>query len=268
MSVLVWAGQHRLWMFGLGIVMLLVTAAAGVWFFVLRSPGTEVDLRQALRLYRQDDRGSTSAQAARLPRPGVYAYRTSGSEQLSFGDIGRQFPSSSEMIVTDAGGCSTMRWVPLVQHSESIAVCPEADDAYRVESMSSKETIAGVQTTMVIRCPSSTYLVPPDPAAGDRWRSTCASAGHQKIEVTGRVVGQARVEVGGRQMPALHTRLTLRFSGAESGTNPNDYWLSAGDGLVLRQRETVNVSQGAGPLGSVRYQETMAIGLRSAQPVR
>jgi hypothetical protein len=264
-SVLVWAGQHRLWMLGLGIVMLLVLAAAGVWFFVLRSPGTQVDLRQALRLYRQDERGDGRA-LARLPQPGVYAYRTSGSEQLSFGDIGRQFPSASEMVVTDTGGCSTMRWVPLVQHTESIAVCPGADEAYRIQAMSSVETIAGVQTTMVIRCPSSAYLVPPDPSAGDRWRSRCTSGGH-KIEVTGRVVGQAPVQVGGRKMPALHTRLTVRFSGAESGTNPNDYWLSA-NGLVLRQRETVNLSQGAGPLGSVHYQETMAIGLRSAQPVR
>lgn len=266
MSVLVWAGQHRLWMFGLGVIMLLVMAAAGVWFFVLRSPGTQVDLRQALRLYRQDERGGAGALAAPLPRPGVYAYRTSGSEQLSFGDIGRQFPSASEMIVTDTGGCSTMRWVPLVQHTEAIAVCPRADGAYRIDSMSSVETIAGVQTTMVIRCPSSAYLVPPDPAAGDRWRTACTSAGH-KIEVTGRVVGQAPVEVGDQKLSALHTRLTLRFTGAESGTNPSDYWLST-DGLVLRQRETVNLSQGAGPLGSVHYQETMAIGLRSAQPVR
>lgn len=268
MSVLVWAGQHRLWVLGIGIVLLLAAAAAGVWNFVLRSPGTQVDLRQALRLYRQDEQGIGGAPASRLPAPGVYAYRTSGSERLSFAGIGRQFPSASEMIVTDSGGCSTMRWVPLVQHTESIAVCPGTDGAYRIESMSSNETIAGVQTTMVIRCPSQTYLVPPDPAPGDQWRSECSSTAHQKVGVTGRVVGQAQVDVGNREMPALHTRLTLRFSGAESGTNPNDYWLSVSNGLVLGQRETVDLSQGAGPLGSVRYQETMAIGLRSAHPVR
>ncbi len=267
MSVLVWAGQHRLWMLGLGVVLLLVAAAAGVWFFVLRSPGTQVDLRQALRLYRQDERHGTT-DGTRLPPPGVYAYRSSGNEQLSFGDIGRSFPSASEMVVTDSGGCSTMRWVPLVQHTESIAVCPGVAGAYRIESMSSDETIAGVKTTMVIRCPAATYFVPPAAKAGDRWRSTCASSGHQKVDVEGQVVGRASVDVGGRQMPALHTRLTLRFIGTESGTNPNDYWLSASDGLVLRQRETVDLSQSAGPLGSVHYQETMAIELRSAQPVR
>jgi hypothetical protein len=267
-SVLVWAGQHRLWMLGIGIVVLLAAAVAGVWFFVLRSPGTQVDLRQALRLYRQDEREGSAEGGVRLPPPGVYAYRTSGGEQLSFGDIARQFPTASEMIVTDAGGCSTMRWVPLEQHTESLAVCTGSDGAYRITSMSSSETIAGVQTTMAIRCPSTTYLVPPDPAADDRWRSTCTATGHHKVGVTGQVVGPAWVDVGGRRVPSLHTRLTLRFSGAESGTNPNDYWLSDQDGLVLRQRETVNLSQDAGPLGSVDYRETMAIGLRSAEPVR
>ncbi len=69
-------------------------------------------------------------------------------------------------------------------------------------------------------------------------------------------------------MPAIHTRLTLAFSGAESGTNPNDYWVSTKDGLILSQRETVDVSQQAGPLGSVRYSEQMAIRIASPTPVR
>jgi hypothetical protein len=69
-------------------------------------------------------------------------------------------------------------------------------------------------------------------------------------------------------VPALHTRLTLSFSGSASGTNPNDYWVSLSDGLILRQRETVDVRQSAGPLGSVRYTEQMAITLASTAPVR
>lgn len=268
MSVLVWAGQHRLWMLGIGIVAVLAATAVGVWFFVLRSPGTQVDLRQALRLYREDERGDDEAGGKRLPPAGVYAYRTSGGEQLSFGDIGRQFPVASHMIVTDGHGCTSMTWVPLEQHTESLAFCPRPGGAYRVTSMSSYEMIAGVQTTTVIHCPAAAYLVPPDPSAGTRWHATCSASGHQKVAVSGLVVGGSSVTVGGRRLPALHTRLTLRFSGGESGTNPNDYWLSDGDALVLRQRETVDLSQDAGPLGSVHYGETMAIGLRSLEPTR
>ena len=65
----------------------------------------------------------------------------------------------------------------------------------------------------------------------------------------------------------MHTRLTLTFSGAESGTNPNDYWI-AQDGVILQQKETVSVSQAAGPLGSVHYSEQMAISLTSPTPIR
>jgi hypothetical protein len=40
------------------------------------------------------------------------------------------------------------------------------------------------------------------------------------------------------------------------------------NGLILRQRETVDVEQKAGPLGSVRYTEEMAIALSSLTPIR
>jgi hypothetical protein len=85
---------------------------------------------------------------------------------------------------------------------------------------------------------------------------------------SGEVVGPTSVTVDGQKVPALHTRLTLNFSGSQSGTNPNDYWISLQDGLILRQRETVDVSQKAGPLGSVRYTEQMAITLASTAPIR
>ena len=169
----------------------------------------------------------------------MYPYRTSGGEQLSVAGISRSFPSDSEMIVTDAG-CATMKWEPLEQHTEGMVVCPAADGALTIASALSYEEIAGTQTTSDIRCPADTYLVPPDPTAGARWRTTCHSPG-QNVVFSGCVVGSSSVDVGGHEIPALHTRLTLTFSGAESGTNPNDYWIrtgrrdppAEGDGLRL-----------------------------------
>lgn len=268
MSILVWAGQHRLWLVGIGVLLVAAAAAAGVWYFVLRSPGTQVDLRQALRLYRHEERGKEGDGSPRLPKSGVYVYGTTGSENLSFAGIARRFPSPSEIIVTDGGGCSTMKWVPLEQHTESLKMCPTADGGYRIATMTSYEKIAGVGTTTVIHCPAGTYLVPPDPKAGRTWHSTCHEAGNQPVPVSGSVVGPATVTVGGTGVHALHTRLDLHFTGAESGSNPNDYWVSDTDGLVLRQHESVDLSQGTGPLGSVQYRESMAIALRSTEPAR
>ena len=95
----------------------------------------------------------------------------------------------------------------------------------------------------------------------------CHATG-QRVAFSGRVIGTSSINVGGRNLPALHTRLTLSFSGSESGANPTDYWVSIQDGLILRQRETVAVAQQAGPLGSVHYSEQMAIALASVTPIR
>ena len=168
----------------------------------------------------------------------------------------------SEMIVTE-DRCATMEWEPLHQHLEGLVECPEARGALVVRSASSYEQIAGSQTTSTIHCPSDTYLVPPNWFAGEHWRDACHSNG-EKVVFTGKVLGPAWVTVGRQKVPALHTRLTLSFSGSESGTNPNDYWIN--DGLILRQHETVNVTQKTGPLGSVRYTERMTITLASMNP--
>lgn len=266
MSVLTWVTHHRFWVLGMGAALFIVAIAAGMWFFVLRSPSTQVDLRQALRLYRHDQRSRVGGRSARIPPPGVYRYRTSGSEQLSIGSIDRTFPATTDMIVTD-GKCATMKWEPLEQHVEGLVECPLEDGALSITSAPSYEQIAGTQTTSVIHCPAGAYLVPPHPYTGERWRTTCHSTGGS-IVFSGQVVGWSSVVVGGRQVPALHTRLTLSFSGSQSGTNPNDYWVSLQDGLVLRQRETVDVSQKAGPMGPVRYAEQMAITLTSLAPIR
>jgi len=265
MPALTWGYQHRFWALGIGFAMLIAIIAAGVWFFVLRNPGTPVDVRQALRLYRQGQRAG-DAGSIRLPPPGVYRYRTSGAEHLDFAGISRAFPADSDMIVTESR-CATMRWEPLEQHIEGLVECPQNNGVLSIRSALSFEQIAGIETTSIIQCPVGAYFVPPDPSIGRRWRTTCHSTG-QNVVFSGQVLGASKVNVGGRNVPALHTRLDLSFSGSESGTNPNDYWVSLKNGLILRQNETVDVSQRAGPLGSVRYTERMAITLTSTAPIR
>ena len=253
-------------MLGLGVVALILAIFSGLWFFFLRSPATRVDLRQALRIYRKAQNSGDLSDSTQLPPPGVYSYRTSGGEQLSIGGISRVFPASTDMIVTDAK-CATFDWEPLEQHTEGLVACPQKDGALTITSANSYEQIAGTQTTSVIRCPANTFFIPAHPTAGQRWHKTCKSKGDTVI-FSGQIVGLSSITVSHHKVPALHTRLTLSFSGSESGNNPNNYWISLQNGLILRQQETVAVSENAGPLGSVRYTEQMAIALRSMVPIR
>ena len=85
MPSLEWLTHHRLLTLGLGVAAVVVAVAVGVWFFVLSNPTTPLNLRQALRLYRQDQRGAADTALA-LPTAGVYRYRTTGGEHLSFAE--------------------------------------------------------------------------------------------------------------------------------------------------------------------------------------
>ena len=248
-----------------GLVIVLLTLAAGIWFFLLRDTETPIGIGQALRIYRQGERtDADSSHDHQLPPAGVYAYRTVGGEQLSVGGIRRVFPAVTSLIVTD-GTCSTMTWEPFVQHVEGLVVCRMANSALGVASFPSTEEISGIQTSSDVRCPTGTYFVPPDPRPGETWHATC-HAGDETVHLSGGIIGPSSVTVGGHPVPALRTRLDLRYSGAETGTNPNEYWIQMPEGNILRQQESVTMTQGAGPLGSVRYSETMGITLQALAP--
>ncbi|MGB7052819.1 MAG: hypothetical protein WBG41_14735 [Acidimicrobiales bacterium] len=262
-----WINHHRLLVSGVSFAVLLVLAVAGgIWFFLLRTTGTQIDLRQALRLYRQDQHGSSPRTEGGLPAPGVYVYRTTGGEKLSLAGISRTFPSASHMIVTDSK-CSSMDWVPLEQHIEGIQLCREPDGALTMSQASSVESIAGVSTTQVTHCPSTDYFIPPRPHAGQRWSAVCHGPG-QVDKISGEVIGTTTLTVNGRTVSALHTRINTAVSGNATGTDPTDYWVSPQTGLIYRQREEVSVSQSIGPLGAVHYNEEMAISMSSLLPVQ
>ena len=91
----------------------------------------------------------------------------------------------------------------------------------------SNEEIAGMHVVDTYHCPTAAYFVPPDSSPGERWKATCHGMG-ERVDFTGQVLGISEVKAGGPEVPAIHTRLTLTFTGAEAGTNPTDYWVSAG----------------------------------------
>lgn len=259
--------HHRLLLATVLLSILSGAAALTFWFVVLRDPATRVGLAQAVRLYHHSDSArSSSSGGDGEPPAGVYRYRTTGGEHLSFAGIARTFPSTSDMIVTDRA-CTTMLWEPLEEHTEGLVTCALRGGGVRVAGATSYESIAGTSTTSVIRCPANAYFVPPDPVVGRKWRATCTSGRHE-VGFSGSVLGIGGRRIDGIDVAALEVALRWTFEGPQYGTNPNLYWVSRRDGLVLRQDERVDVTQPAGPLGSVRYTERMAIELRSMVPTR
>ena len=81
--------------------------------------------------------------------------------------------------------------------------------------------------------------------------------------MSGEALGMTTIKVGGHPVTVEHTCFSLTFAGAKRGTNPTDFWIVPGNGLIVRERETVAVNQ-----GSVRYNETMETTLTALSPSR
>lgn len=262
MVVWQWVQQHR-FLSVIVLALVIVSAASGTaWALVFRTVASPVGLREALRMYRREQTGKMmSSLRTRLPAPGVYTYRTSGGESLNLVGVSRAFPASTSMIVAD-GRCATVSWVPITQHTEATTLCNAPNGALAVPKLVTDESIAGSDSTSTIDCPASTYLLPPAAHPGQRWAATCSQISPaEQIKMTGQALGQSLMRVGGRAVSVTHTRLVFTFAGTEHGTNPIDFWIVPSSGLIVRERETVGVTQ-----GGVHYAENMETTLTALHP--
>ena len=260
-----WVQQHRL-LSVVALALIMMSCAGGTaWALVFRTVSSPVGFREALRMYRKEQAGKMlTSLRNHLPAPGVYTYRTTGGESLSLVGVARTFPSSTSMIVAD-GRCATVSWVPITQHTEATTFCNAPNGALTVPKLVTDESIAGSASRSTINCPASTYLLPPAARPGQRWVATCSQVSPaEKIMLAGQALGQSTMRVGGRAVSVTHTRLTFTFTGAaEQGTNPIDFWILPSSGLIVREKETVAVTQ-----SGVRYAENMETTLTGLSPAR
>ncbi len=258
-----WVQQHR-WLSLVALIIVVFGTAGGTaWALVFRTVSSPVTFKDALRLYRRDAVSSLTNAWARLPRPGVYTYRSSGGESLSIMGAARTFPPLTSMIVTDTS-CADVTWVPFVEHTESTVVCPAADGAYEIPSMVTHEVIGGSTTTSTLDCPGTLYLLPPDTKSDAHWSTRCTlSDPHETVTVTGVSLGSSTLIVDGHHVQTQHVRLTELYAGTATGTDPTDFWLQPATGLIIRETEAVNVTQ-----DGVAYHQSSDARLISLSPTQ
>jgi hypothetical protein len=259
-----WVQQHR-WLSVLVLAIVIVASAGGTaWALVFRTVASPVGLREALRMYRKEQTAKVlDSLRAHLPAPGVYIYRTSGGESLSFLGVSRDFPSRTSMVVAD-DRCAMVSWLPLAEHTETTTMCATPGGGLRLPRLVTFESIAGSETTSTVRCPATAWLLPPDPSKGMHWRASCSlDSPRERVSMTGVALGPTTMAVGGRAVEVDHVRVDLRYEGAQSGTNPTDFWVVPSTGLIVRERELVSADE-----GSVHYGETMDAVLTGLTPLR
>jgi len=259
-----WVQQHRL-LSVLILAFVIVSSAGGTAYaLVFRTVSSPVGLREALRMYRREQAEKVlQTLRNRLPSPGVYSYRTSGGESLNLPGMDRSFPPTTSMIVT-GGNCATVSWVPLTQHTETTTECSGSDGGFAVPRLVTQESIAGTNTTSIVDCPATAYLLPPKATAGQRWAATCTMRSPaEKVALAGEALGASTMSIAGHSVAVEHTRFTLTFDGSQAGTNPTDFWIVPSSGLIVQEKEAV-----AATSGGVSYTENMLSTLTGLSPLR
>ena len=259
-----WVQEHRLLSILILAFVILSSAGGTAWALVFRTVSSPVGLREALRIYRREQSEKALATLRNhLPAPGVYTYRTAGDEGLSLMGVSRSFPSSTNMIVTDAR-CATVSWVPLLEHTETTTVCTGTAGSLTVPRLVTTESIASTDTTSTVECPSTAYLLPPVARPGERWSVTCSlKSPAEEVGLAGEVLDPSTIDVAGKTVMVEHTRLMLTFKGGESGNNPTDFWIVPSTGLIVQEKEEVGVTS-----GGVSYSENMVAMLTKLTPAR
>jgi hypothetical protein len=247
--------RHRLVAFGALVVVGAPTFLIGGMLWEGR-----VEPAEAVARFRA--RGPAAARAVPgLPEPGVYRYRTTGGEQVSFLHYRRDYPSTTVRIVTSRGcGVREEQWF-LVQHLEYYDRCGAALPTYGTD-------IAYWWThgTQDFRCDGGSFDGA-DLARGQRATWRCADEDTKAGQTTERV-GDERVGVAGRDLAARHTRWTTVFSGATSGGAVVDDWFDPATGLVLREERHIGLEVGSPFVGRLTYADNSTYELLSTTPDR
>jgi hypothetical protein len=223
----------------IGLLITVGLVVGGWWAWNEIHSSTSASEAQALEDFRTRDQ---AAAGARRPRPGVYAYRVTGSETASAGplEVKRDLPSRAQMIVrrTSAGYETELRLSE--EHVETFA--------YRVESSGTRITSSNVKL-MFLKIgrddrrtlqPAPLY-VPANLSVGRSWRAAY-KAGTLAVVVANKVVRTENVTVAGRALRTFVITSRSDTTGAHSGKRVETMWWSPE--LVLPVRQTVDMDIG------------------------
>lgn len=258
----------------------LVAALVFAWQYALRDTSTPVTVSEALSVYRAD--GSQGRPASRgpaapasgqagVPRAGVYAFTTTGSEVLRgapLGDTTHDYPRETALVVrpTDCG--FREQWVPLADRASELSLC-RTDRGWELDGARETRAFFGIGVLRELDCPEPVLAVPLADGASRLQTTTCSASGFSQMTITtrSRVVGRERLEVAGRAISALHVRDELRFSGETRGRATRNTWRGVADGMLIRltyREQTVVATH----VGDVNLTDRYDLRLASPTPRR
>ena len=198
--------------------------------------------------------------------PGVYRYRTTGSERIdAVGGTSHEYPDETALTVTTSGCGVWLRWDILQERRQEWHLCVTAEGVSLQPVGSVYHEFFGVGETENLRCDREVVLVPladaAPPVALD-----CMLADLPWLPVW-EVLGRDTIAVGGVATDAWHVRMTIVDEDDYPERTTIDWWLAA-SGLPLRMTSVTSSTSASDLVGDVRYEEEYAAELVSLDPLR
>ena len=203
--------------------------------------------------------------ATAKPAQGVYAYRTTGGDQVSVAGASHDYPDTTYATVRHLDGCHWfVRNDVVEEHVDERTICNGVDAVTQV-TQARWVTFFGKKDGMELRCEPPIVLARPNGLPMPEETSACSGGGTQaKMRRT--LVGRERVTVGGVAVDALRIVIDGTFSGKATGRSHDELWVAESNGLTLRWDRMVDTMADAAFGAQVRYQEQASFVLLSLTP--
>lgn len=217
------------------LLVLVLVAAVGVGFWLWHRAGssTPVDQDAAVREFRTAG-GAEAPTRPGMPRPGVYRFHQSGSEQGGIGPVklSRGLPATALYVITPAPGGYREDLDISEQHIESVRLRVGPAGAREV-SRRTKVTFLGVGQDDRRDLTPAPLRFPRRLAVGATLTVRYAASA-LPVTVHSRVLRADTVEIEGRRLPVRVVQSVSDTGGAHPGRRTDTLWWSPALSLPLR----------------------------------
>ena len=266
------------------IALVAVAVVAGL--FVSREDPEARPVDEAVEDFRSTEDNGDDAPTELRPTSGVYQLSGQGHEAISFPPVTQTDGSTMPMTISSLPeGCWRLRVDYNEAHWQDWELCPDGDLLLEMGGHTFQRWDFGaaqVENLSTFTCdPPAPFAVfdverdgsdDSDSESNEVMERSCTGLNDQVEGTTVTsgtitVVGIETVEVDGEELEAVRFRTENVISGAQSGVNDFDMWLSTTDGLPLRGERNVRVDSDS-PIGTITYTEEGSWQLDSTTPQR
>jgi hypothetical protein len=239
----------------------VVLLAALAWLLRPRDEPARATLDEAVQSFRAERGDGKPRGREDEPAPGVYRYRTRGSEGIDSPvlDTSHDYNGVSTIVVSNGRCAERERWQVLGGRWTEAEFC--ASRGVTDGTVTEFHEFFGVGQKDAFRCRGD---VAPE-RLGDRAASFCEADG-SSISTVSRLVGFEPVRVGDRKFDTAHVSSRSELGGANEGTVTREEWRRRSDGLLLRR--SVHGEADSDRAGGTHYSERYTIELLSTEPRR